>query len=72
MPAKYLDPVTQLPYANMQTFRILREAYYQQLELKGDRAKPDVAAWLDWRQATKETRMNQLKIVSPGALNIKT
>lgn len=72
LPAKYLDPVTQLPYANMQTFRILREAYYQQLELKGDRSKPDVAAWLDWRQATKETRMNQLKVLNPGTLNLKT
>jgi len=31
LPAKYLDPMTQLPYKNVQTFRLLREA------LNGDR-----------------------------------
>ena len=35
LPAKYFDPVTQLPYANLQAFKIIREAYYQQLETKG-------------------------------------
>jgi vacuolar protein sorting-associated protein 72 len=36
LPAKYFDPVTKLPYANLQAFKIIREAYYQQLETKGD------------------------------------
>ena len=35
LPAKYFDPVTELPYANLQAFKIIREAYYQQLEAKG-------------------------------------
>ena len=53
LPAKYFDPVTRLPYANLQAFRILREAYYTQLELKGDRNDPEVREWLEWRQKVK-------------------
>ena len=40
--AKYFDPVTRHPYANLQAFKILREAYYSQLELKGDKNDPEV------------------------------
>jgi len=53
VPAKYFDPITRMPYANLQAYRILREAYYSQLELKGDRNDPEVAKWLEWRQRTK-------------------
>lgn len=42
LPAKYFDPVTQHPYANLQAFRILRETYYNQLEQKGDKSDPEV------------------------------
>jgi vacuolar protein sorting-associated protein 72 len=42
MPAKYFDPVTRLPYANLQAFRILRETYYTQLEAKGNKDDPEV------------------------------
>ena len=55
LPAKYFDPVTRLPYANLQAFRILREAYYTQLELKGDRSDPEIKEWLEWRQKCKGT-----------------
>ena len=41
--AKYFDPVTRHPYANLQAFKILREAYYSQLELKGDKNDPEVS-----------------------------
>lgn len=41
LPAKYFDPVTRLPYATIQAFRILREAYYNQLEVKGNRDDPE-------------------------------
>ncbi|RZF49195.1 hypothetical protein LSTR_LSTR012460 [Laodelphax striatellus] len=70
-PAKYLDPVTQLPYANMHAFRVLREAYYQQLELKGDKSKPEIAAWLEWRQMNKEPRLSRIKL-DPSTLQLKT
>ncbi|XP_011868535.1 PREDICTED: vacuolar protein sorting-associated protein 72 homolog [Vollenhovia emeryi] len=54
LPAKYLDPMTQLPYKNVQTFRLLREAYYQQLEgrteLNDASQSPELLRWLEWRQ----------------------
>lgn len=50
-PARYIDPVTKLPYRSVDAFRIIREAYYQQLEARGDRNDPHVAAWLRWRRA---------------------
>jgi hypothetical protein len=56
LPAKYFDPVTQLPYANLQAFKILREAYYQQLEAKGDRNDPEVASWLEWRARNRPVK----------------
>lgn len=60
MPARYFDPVTQMAYANLQAFKVLREAYYQQLEQKGDRKQPDVAAWIEWRKKFK-AQQQQLK-----------
>ncbi|KAK7791828.1 hypothetical protein R5R35_001245 [Gryllus longicercus] len=56
LPARYFDPVTELPYANLQAFRILREAYYQQLEAKGDRTNPSVARWIEWRKTQREKK----------------
>lgn len=56
LPAKYFDPVTELPYANLQAFKIIREAYYQQLEAKGDRTDPEVASWLEWRAKNKPAK----------------
>ncbi|KAJ0177916.1 hypothetical protein K1T71_006789 [Dendrolimus kikuchii] len=50
-PARYMDPVTKLPYRSVDAFRIIREAYYQQLEARGDKGDPQVAAWLQWRKA---------------------
>ncbi|GFO22827.1 vacuolar protein sorting-associated protein 72 homolog [Plakobranchus ocellatus] len=32
LPARYLDPITQTPYANAFAFRCIREAYAKQLE----------------------------------------
>ncbi|XP_076335591.1 vacuolar protein sorting-associated protein YL-1 [Tachypleus tridentatus] len=53
LPARYFDPVTHIPYANLQAFKFLREAYYQQLEQKGDLRQPEVAAWVEWRKKNK-------------------
>ncbi|XP_012263615.1 vacuolar protein sorting-associated protein 72 homolog [Athalia rosae] len=57
LPARYLDPVTQLPFRNMQTFRLLREAYYQQLESRADTSdaaqSPELVRWLEWRQKNR-------------------
>lgn len=62
LPARYFDPVTQLPYATLQAFRVLREAYYQQLEDKGDRNNKDVARWLAWRREYKKARASAQNI----------
>ena len=40
----------------MQAYRILREAYYQQLEDKGDPSCPSVAAWMTHRKQFKASR----------------
>jgi len=42
-----LIPITQLPYSNLQAFRIIREVY-QQLEGHGNRSNPEVARWIAW------------------------
>lgn len=60
MKAKYFDPITNLPFSNLQAFRILREAYYQQVEAKGNKNQPEIAAWLEWRKQQKEARANKL------------
>ncbi|XP_042203903.1 vacuolar protein sorting-associated protein 72 homolog [Homarus americanus] len=62
LPARYFDPVTQLPYATLQAFRVLREAYYQQLEDKGDRNNKEVAKWLAWRREYKKVRASAQSI----------
>jgi len=63
MPAKYFDPVTQLPYRNSMAFKILRESYYQMLESKSDAASdPNVQSWLQWRKKSKEARAKVIKI----------
>lgn len=61
LPAKYFDPVTQLPYHNIMAFKILRESYYQMLEAKGDQSDPEVGAWLKWRKQWKESRPKPVK-----------
>ncbi|XP_062536275.1 vacuolar protein sorting-associated protein 72 homolog [Armigeres subalbatus] len=60
LPARYFDPVTQLPYRNKQAFKILREGYYQQLEDRGNPDNPDVNKWLEWRKKIREFRYKSL------------
>lgn len=61
LPARYYDPITQLPYRNLQAFKIIREAYYQQLEEKGNSENPVVMKWLQWRKQIKELRSRSSK-----------
>lgn len=63
--AKYFDPVTQVPYSSTSTFKILREAYCNQLEAMYGRPKQaielaltpsgrkEMNAWLEWRKKHK-------------------
>ncbi len=40
--AMYLDPITNIPYANKQAFKVIREAYESELESQGDNKKRKV------------------------------
>lgn len=42
LPAKYFDPITQTPYASLQAFKIIREAYMQQLQGDGPKKSKTV------------------------------
>lgn len=61
LPAKYFDPITQLPYRNLQAFKILREAYYQQMEEKGSLENEFVCKWVQYRKVIKENRNRTLR-----------
>ncbi|XP_064555324.1 vacuolar protein sorting-associated protein 72 homolog [Drosophila montana] len=57
LPARYFDPVTQQPYYSIQAFKILREAYYMQLEQQCSISEqPELAKWMEWRKLVKENR----------------
>ena len=60
MPARYFDPVTQLPFSSSYTFRAMREAYYKQLEQLGDMKQPEVAKWVNWRRRQYQPRIIQI------------
>lgn len=51
--AKYIDPVTRLPYRNIQALKIIREAYYQLLQSIDS---PEAEKWLQYRQKLKEAK----------------
>lgn len=65
LPAKYFDPITQLPYHNIMAFKILRESYYQMLETKADQSEEDTATWLAWRKQWKESRAKATIKIEP-------
>ncbi|XP_075148406.1 vacuolar protein sorting-associated protein YL-1 [Haematobia irritans] len=60
LPARYFDPVTQQPYYSIQAFKILREAYYMQLEERGNEDNPEIQKWLEWRKMVKENRLKAI------------
>lgn len=70
LPARYFDPITQLPYRNMQAFKILREAYYQQLEERANADNPEVQRWLTWRRRVKEQRINNKLLKSSASARV--
>ncbi|EEZ98296.2 vacuolar protein sorting-associated protein 72 homolog [Tribolium castaneum] len=64
--AKYVDPKTCLPYHSSMCLKIIRSAYYQQLEAHGDKSNPVVANWLKWYVKNKDKLRREL------ALKVKT
>ncbi|XP_011501892.1 PREDICTED: vacuolar protein sorting-associated protein 72 homolog [Ceratosolen solmsi marchali] len=71
LPAKYCDPMTQLPYRNVQTFRLLRDAYYQQVETQSDLNNPlistELARWLEWRQKNNQNFQRSTVRLEPAS-----
>lgn len=68
MPAKYVDPVTCVPYHNSTCLKIIRLAYYDYLENNGDKSNPIVAEFLKWlsrnkRKLRRELLMPEQKLV---------
>lgn len=64
-PAKYLDPVTLLPYHNSHSYKLIREAYYQMLEFHGDKNNAEVAKWVKWYIKNKDkfkTNKTEIKL----------
>lgn len=72
LPAKYMDPMTNLPFRNVQTFRLLRDVYYQQLEARSDindsNINPNLLRWLEWRHKNNNTsQRNLIRLESASA-----
>lgn len=72
LPAKYMDPMTNLPFRNVQTFRLLRDVYYQQLEARSDindsNINPNLLRWLEWRQKNNNSsQRNLIRLESASA-----
>lgn len=55
LPAKYFDPITNTPYATLQAFKIIREAYAQQLQSEGSKRS---------RSATPDTSQMEVSVTS--------
>lgn len=68
LPAKYFDPITQIPYHNLTAFKIIREAYYQQLEEWGNREDADVSKFLEWRKKVRDYRAKFSKSTTMASL----
>lgn len=51
LPAKYIDPLTKIPYRNVQALKIIREAYYQLVETSN---AAGTESWIQWRRKMKE------------------
>lgn len=60
--AKYIDPVTQMPYYGPHEFKILREGYYRMLETQGPSEDSEVAQWLAWRKRSNEQKLKKAKL----------
>nr|CAI5820498.1 unnamed protein product [Callosobruchus analis] len=60
MPAKYIDPVTCVPYHNSTCLKIIRLAYYDYLEHNGDKSNPMVSQFLKWFTTNKDRLRKEL------------
>ncbi|VDP26327.1 unnamed protein product [Soboliphyme baturini] len=47
LPAKYVDPITKLPYATPEAFRIIRLSYYKYVEKTCGSSSMQIKEWLE-------------------------
>ncbi|CAG9861778.1 unnamed protein product [Phyllotreta striolata] len=59
-PAKYVDPITCVPYHNSTCLKIIRLAYYDYLENNGDKSNSMVAEFTKWFSQNKKKLRNEL------------
>ncbi|KAJ8961634.1 hypothetical protein NQ314_005886 [Rhamnusium bicolor] len=62
LPAKFIDPVTCVPYHNSSCLKIIRMAYYDHLENNGDRSNPMVAEFLKWLSKNKRKLRSEMLV----------
>lgn len=62
MPAKYVDPVTSVPYHSSTCLKIIRLAYYEYLENTGDKSNPMVSDFLKWYSKNKRKLRSELLV----------
>uniref|UniRef100_A0A146LNE8 Vacuolar protein sorting-associated protein 72 homolog n=1 Tax=Lygus hesperus TaxID=30085 RepID=A0A146LNE8_LYGHE len=76
-PARYFDPRTEVPFRSVQTFKVIREAYYVQLDQKVAKGttegldKDELEKWIAWRQKQNAAKQAQNRIrIEPSSLHL--
>lgn len=62
MTAKYVDPITSVPYHSSLCLKIIRLAYYEYLTNSGDKNNPVVSDFLRWYSENKRKLRNELLV----------
>lgn len=60
MPAKYVDPVTSVPFHSNVCLKIIRLAYYEYLENVGDKNNIIISNFLKWYSENKRKLRHDL------------
>lgn len=54
LPAKYIDPITETPYATPQAFKIIRTRYVRTAEEKCEKRLLQLSGWLEEKKRKKQ------------------
>lgn len=65
MAAKYVDPVTSVPYHSSICLKIIRFAYYEYLENVGDKNNIVISNFLKWYKENKHKLRSGLLTMEP-------
>lgn len=53
LPAKYVDPLTKLPYSTAQAFKVIRDRFVKEKEEKCDERLQQLSGWLEEKKRLK-------------------